>query len=264
MGPTRTSTGPRIIRRHPRILHRKECCSHRHRRGTHQRQYSHHPSQCRKDVRHHRHRPGSSKAGRRWGRRRDPRARKVHRCALHVSTMRSRGFARSLRVCLWMRAPWSPRSARSTRFLFGASRIASRGGLHVSRVFRVLQHPIKTEPEEESTAPMDPPQEPEAAKEESARAPEEQCGNGRGAPGGSQSGGRGNGGEGRDSANLVNRADLSWSSPGSIFSNTQEGDEWPDPDEVRGRQNSQPLFFSRPVPLAQQAHSQPTPQWWHR
>ena len=37
MGPTRTSTGPRIIRRHPRILHRKECCSHRHRRGTHQR-----------------------------------------------------------------------------------------------------------------------------------------------------------------------------------------------------------------------------------
>ena len=198
MGPTRTGTGPRIIRRHPRILHRKECCSHRHRRGTHQRQYSHHPSQCRKDVRHHRHRPGSSQAGRRWGRRRDPRTRKVHSCALHISTMRSRGFARSLRVCLWMRAPCSPRSARSTRFLFGASRIASRSGLHVSRVFRVLQHPIKTEPEEESTAPMDPPQ------------------------------------------------------------------EWPDPDEVRGRQTSQPLFFSRPVPLAQQAHSQPTPQWWHR
>ena len=171
MGPTRTGTGPRIIRRHPRILHRKECCSHRHRRGTHQRQYSHHPNQCRKDVRHHRHRPGISKAGRRWGRRRDPRTRKVHRCALHISTMRSRGFARSLRVCLWMRAPCSPRSARSTRFLFGASRIASRGGLHVSRVFRVLQHPIKTEPEEESTAPMDPPQEAEAAKEESAGLP---------------------------------------------------------------------------------------------
>ena len=47
MGPTRTGTGPRIIRRHPRILHRKECCSHRHRRGTHHRHYSHHPSQCR-------------------------------------------------------------------------------------------------------------------------------------------------------------------------------------------------------------------------
>ena len=95
---------------------------------------------------------------------------------------------------------------------------------------------------------------------------EERCGNGKGAPGGSRSGGRGDGGEGRDSADLVNRADLSWCSPGSIFSNTRfpEGDEWPDPDEVRGRQTSQPLFFSRPVPLAQQAHSQPTPQWWHR
>ena len=42
--------------------------------------------------------------------------------------------------------------------------------MHVSRVFRVLQHPIKTEPEEESTAPVDPPQEPEAAEEESAGA----------------------------------------------------------------------------------------------
>ena len=157
MGPTRTGTSPRIIRRHPRILHRKKCCSHRHRRGSHQRHYSHHPSHCCKDLRHHhRHRPGSSKAGWRWGRRRDPRTRKVHRCALHISTMRSRGFARSLRVCLWMRAPCSPRSARSTRFRFGASRIASGGGLHVSRVFRVLQHPIKTEPEQESTVPMDP------------------------------------------------------------------------------------------------------------
>ena len=71
-----------------------------------------------------------------------------------------------------MRAPCSPRSTRSTRFRFGASRIAFGGGLHVSRLFRVLQHPIKTEPEEESTAPMDPLQEPEAAKEESTGAPE--------------------------------------------------------------------------------------------
>ena len=89
---------------------------------------------------------------------------------LHISTMRSRGFARSLRVCPWMGATCSPRSARSTRVPFGASRLASGGGLHVSRVFRVLQHPIKTEPEEESSAPVDPPQGPEAAEEESAGA----------------------------------------------------------------------------------------------
>ena len=37
----------------------------------------------------------------------------------------------------------------------------------MSRVFRVLQHPIKTEPEEESTPPVDPPQEPQAAEKES-------------------------------------------------------------------------------------------------
>ena len=37
-------------------------------------------------------------------------------------------------------------------------------------VFRVLQHPIKTEPEEESTPPVDPSQEPEATEKESARA----------------------------------------------------------------------------------------------
>ena len=43
--------------------------------------------------------------------------------------------------------------------------------MHVSRVFCVLQHPIKTEPGEESNAPADPPQEPEAAEEESAGAP---------------------------------------------------------------------------------------------
>ena len=163
MGPTRTGTSPPRIRRHPHILHRKQCCRHRHRRGSHQRHYSHH-RHCRGDFsHHHRHRPGSSKAGRTWGRRRDPRTRKVHRCALHVSTMPYRGFARSLRVCLWMWATFSPRSARSTRVRFGASRLASGGGLHVSRVFRVMQHPIKTEPEEESTALVDPPQEPEAA-----------------------------------------------------------------------------------------------------
>ena len=38
-------------------------------------------------------------------------------------------------------------------------------------MFCVLQHPIKTEPEEESNAPADPTQEPEAAKEGSAGAP---------------------------------------------------------------------------------------------
>ena len=40
----------------------------------------------------------------------------------------------------------------------------------MSRVFRVLQHPIKTDPEEESTPPVDPPQEPEGAEKESAGA----------------------------------------------------------------------------------------------
>ena len=40
----------------------------------------------------------------------------------------------------------------------------------MSRFFRVLQHPIKTEPEEESTPPVDPPQELEAADKESAGA----------------------------------------------------------------------------------------------
>ena len=38
----------------------------------------------------------------------------------------------------------------------------------MSRVFGVLQPPIKTEPEEESTPPVDTPQEPEAAEKESA------------------------------------------------------------------------------------------------
>ena len=38
------------------------------------------------------------------------------------------------------------------------------------RVFRVLQHPIKTDTEEESTPLADPPQEPEAAENESAGA----------------------------------------------------------------------------------------------
>ena len=37
----------------------------------------------------------------------------------------------------------------------------------MSRVFRVVPHPIKTEPEEESTPPVDPPQEPEASEKES-------------------------------------------------------------------------------------------------
>ena len=36
--------------------------------------------------------------------------------------------------------------------------------------FCVLQHQIKTEPEEESTPPMDPPQEPKVAEKESAGA----------------------------------------------------------------------------------------------
>ena len=79
----------------------------------------------------------------------------------------SRGFARSLRVCLWMRALCSPCSACSTRVRCGASRLASGGWLHVSRVFLVLQHPIKTEPEEESSPQVEPPEEPEAAEKES-------------------------------------------------------------------------------------------------
>ena len=104
---------------------------------------------------------------------------------------------------------------------------------------------------------MDPLQEPEAAKEESAGAPKSDAEMGEEPPEEAAAAGE----EMEENDEI---ADLSWSSPGSIFSNTQEGDEWPDPDEVRGRQTSQPLFFSRPVPLAQQAHSQPTPQWWHR
>ena len=40
----------------------------------------------------------------------------------------------------------------------------------MSRVFRVLQHQIKTEPEEESPPPVDPPHEPKVAEKESARA----------------------------------------------------------------------------------------------
>ena len=97
MGPTRTSTSPPRTRRRPHTLHRTRRCRRRHRHYPHQRHYrgdlrgSHH--------RHHRQSPGSSMAGRRWGRRWDPRTRKVHKCALHNSTMRSRGFARSLWLC---------------------------------------------------------------------------------------------------------------------------------------------------------------------
>ena len=40
----------------------------------------------------------------------------------------------------------------------------------MSRVFRVLQHQIKTEPEEELTPLVDPPQEPKVAEKESAGA----------------------------------------------------------------------------------------------
>ena len=66
--------------------------------------------------------------------------------------------------------PPLPPQAPLPRVRFAASRLASGGGLHVSRVFRVPQHPIKTEPEEESTPPADPPQEPKAAEKESAGA----------------------------------------------------------------------------------------------
>ena len=46
-----------------------------------------------------------------------------------------------------------------------------------------------------------------------------------------------------------------------------DGSGWPDPDEARGRQMSQPLFFHTPPPHthpAPAAASQETPQWWRR
>ena len=47
-----------------------------------------------------------------------------------------------------------------------------------------------------------------------------------------------------------------------------EGEGWPDPDEARGPQLSQPLFFhahthTAPSP-SQHAFTQQTPQWWRR
>ena len=89
MGPTPTDTRPPRTHRRPGILHR----------GTRRCRRRHHPRpRHRWDFRgSHRHResPWGRMASHRW----DPRTRKVHGCAFH-STMRSRGFTCSLRLCL--------------------------------------------------------------------------------------------------------------------------------------------------------------------
>ena len=62
--------------------------------------------------------------------------------------------------------------------VFAASPLAFGDGLHVSRIFRVLQHHIKTEPEEESKVPPpeEPPQEPKVAEKPVEEAKEKEAG----------------------------------------------------------------------------------------
>ena len=65
---------------------------------------------------------------------------------------------------------------------------------------------------------MDPPQEQNVAENESAGAAKQDAEMGEQPP--EEAAAAGGDAEGRDSADLVNRSNLSWSSSGSIFSNT--------------------------------------------